>query len=144
MGTSIKLVDCSQLAKSYQTVHNRLCLSFKILQSLKSGGEVDNNDGTASPGKRDSVSTPGKKSKKASEESRTPESPETLHDGNKRGSISAGLKKSRKSTDEQLQKPLIKVEAAGDNKQENTTRKSQDSSNDQLLKPTLATFGRHG
>ena len=113
---------------------------FQDITESKSGGEVDNNDGTASPGKRDSVSTPGKKSKKASEESRTPESPETLHDGNKRGSISAGLKKSRKSTDEQLQKPFIKVEPAGDNKQENTTRKSQDSSNDQLLKPTLATL----
>lgn len=112
---------------------------FQDVTESKSGREVD-NDGTASPGKRDSVSAPGKKSKKVTEESKTPDSPETLHDSLKRGSIPTGLKKSRKSTDEQLQNPLVKVETTVDNKQENTTRKSQDSSNDQILKPTLATL----
>ena len=111
-------------------------------EATESGRDVDNDDnsGTASPGKGDTVSALGMKSKKGPEDSKTPDSPEVLRDDQKRGSIAAGLKKSRKSTDEQLEKPLIKLGGIVDDKQENTIRKSQDSSADQLLKPTLASL----
>lgn len=109
---------------------------WREIADSNAGVDIENNEGgKASHGA-------GKKSRKSRDETKTYENPESSRDVAKRLSISAPPKKSRKSTDEQVQKPHINVDKVDDHRQEdvsNPIQKSPNSNYEQMLQSMLMT-----